>query len=73
MPQILKHSVKCTGWESHSMATRTSKMRKFVTDGVFYAELNEVLTRELAVDGYSGMEVRIVPMRVEAIIVVART
>lgn len=55
------------------MATRTSKMRKFVTDGVFYAELNEVLTRELAVDGYSGMEVRIVPMRVEAIIVVART
>ncbi|KAI3783305.1 hypothetical protein L1987_42383 [Smallanthus sonchifolius] len=40
------------------MATQMSKRRKFVADGVFFAELNEVLTRELAEDGYSGVEVR---------------
>ncbi|KAG2285716.1 hypothetical protein Bca52824_045320 [Brassica carinata] len=28
-------------------------------DGIFYAELNEVLTRELAEDGYVGAEVRV--------------
>ena len=40
------------------MATQVSKKRKFVADGVFKAELNEFLTRELAEDGYSGVEVR---------------
>ena len=39
------------------MATQVSKKRKFVQDGVFKAELNEFLTRELAEDGYSGVEV----------------
>ena len=39
------------------MATQVSKVRKFVQDGVFKAELNEFLTRELAEDGYSGVEV----------------
>ncbi|KAF2566532.1 hypothetical protein F2Q68_00027785 [Brassica cretica] len=42
-------------------------------DGVFYAELNEVLTRELAEDGYSGVEVRVTPMRTEIIIRATRT
>ena len=42
------------------MATQVSKKRKFVADGVFKAELNEFLTRELAEDGYSGVEVRVV-------------
>ncbi|EHA8588985.1 40S ribosomal protein S3-3 [Cocos nucifera] len=46
---------------------------KFVADGVFYAELNEVLTRELAEDGYSGVEVRVTPMRTEIIIRATRT
>jgi hypothetical protein len=32
---------------------------QFVSDGVFYAELNEMLTRELAKDGYFGVEVRV--------------
>merc|ERR1712226_1622210 len=50
-----------------------SKKRKFVADGVFYAELNELLTRELAEDGYSGVEVRITPMRTEIIIRATRT
>ncbi|KAL5649167.1 hypothetical protein ACJX0J_039976, partial [Zea mays] len=45
----------------------------FVSDGVFYAELNEMLTRELAEDGYSGVEVRVTPMRTEIIIRATRT
>ena len=33
---------------------------------MFFAELNEMLTRELAEDGYSGVEVRVTPMRTDA-------
>ncbi|WP_248792623.1 KH domain-containing protein, partial [Escherichia coli] len=55
------------------MTTQMSKKRKFVADGVFYAELNEVLTKELAEDGYSGVEVRVTPMRTEIIIRATRT
>jgi hypothetical protein len=40
---------------------------------VFYAELNELLTRELAADGYSGVEVRVTPLRTEIIIRATRT
>ncbi len=40
---------------------------------MFYAELNELLTRELAEDGYSGVEVRVTPMRTEIIIKATRT
>jgi small subunit ribosomal protein S3e len=50
------------------MTTAISKKRKFVADGVFYAELNEFLTRELGEDGYAGVEVRVTPMRTEIII-----
>ncbi|CAD5177086.1 unnamed protein product [Musa acuminata subsp. malaccensis] len=50
------------------MASQMSKKRKFVADGVFFAELNEVLARELAEDGYSGVEVRVTPVRTEIII-----
>merc|ERR1712032_554290 len=42
-------------------------------DGVFKAELNEFLTRELAEDGYSGVEVRVTPTRTEIIIMATRT
>lgn len=42
-------------------------------DGVFKAELNEFLTRELAEDGYSGVEVRVTPTKTEIIIVATRT
>ncbi|RWV93909.1 hypothetical protein BHE74_00036618 [Ensete ventricosum] len=48
-------------------------LSQFVADGVFFAELNEVLTRELAEDGYSGVEVRVTPMRTEIIIRATRT
>ena len=40
---------------------------------MFYAELNELLTRELAEHGYSGVEVRVTPMRTEIIIRATRT
>ena len=46
---------------------------QFVTDGIFKAELNEFLTRELAEDGYSGVEVRVTPTRTEIIILATRT
>ncbi|KAB5524935.1 hypothetical protein DKX38_022684 [Salix brachista] len=46
------------------MATQISKKRK---------EVNEVLTRELAEDGYSGVEVRVTPMPTEIIIRATRT
>merc|ERR1712075_31238 len=50
-----------------------SKKRKFVADGVFYAEMGELLVRELAEDGYSGVEVRQTPARHEIIIRATRT
>lgn len=50
-----------------------SKKRKFVADGVFYAELNEFLARELGPDGYSGVEVRVTPLKTEIIIRATRT
>ncbi|KAI9141943.1 ribosomal protein rps3 [Paraphysoderma sedebokerense] len=55
------------------MAAQISKKRKFVADGVFYAELNEFFTRELSEDGYSGVEVRVTPARTEIIIRATRT
>jgi len=50
-----------------------SKKRKFVADGVFFAELNAFLERELGEDGYSGVEVRVTPIRTEVIIRATRT
>ncbi|ANZ74347.1 40S ribosomal protein S3 [Komagataella phaffii CBS 7435] len=50
-----------------------SKKRKLVADGVFYAELNEYFTRELAEDGYSGVEVRVTPTTTEIIIRATQT
>jgi len=50
-----------------------TKKRKFVLDGVFKAELNNFLMRELAEDGYSGVEVRKTPTRTEVIISATRT
>ena len=56
------------------MATKqVAKKRKFVADGVFYAELNELFTRELSAEGYSGVEVRVTPMRTEIIIRATKT
>ncbi|ODQ63344.1 ribosomal protein S3 [Nadsonia fulvescens var. elongata DSM 6958] len=51
-----------------SSAINISKKRKIVADGVFYAELNEFFTRELAEEGYSGVEVRVTPAKTEIVI-----
>merc|ERR1711963_145784 len=56
-----------------NMARDLSTKKKFVKKGVFEAELNEFLTRELAEDGYSGVEVRATPGRREIIILATRT
>jgi len=50
-----------------------SKVRKFVADGVFYAELNEFLVRSLGKDGYTGVEVRRTPLKTEIVIRATRT
>lgn len=52
---------------------QVAKKRKFVADGVFFSELNEFLQRELAEDGYAGVEVRVTPIRTEIIIRATRT
>jgi len=55
------------------MAANISKKRKFVADGVFYAEINDFFQRELGENGYSGCEVRVTPMRTEIIIRATKT
>merc|ERR1712014_25530 len=52
---------------------QVNKKRKFIADGVFYAELNQLLIRELSEEGYSGVEVRVTPTRTEIIIRATRT
>lgn len=39
--------------------------KKFVADGVFQAELNELLMRTLGMEGYGGVEVRATNMSTE--------
>mmetsp|Transcript_11774 Transcript_11774/g.25751 ORF Transcript_11774/g.25751 Transcript_11774/m.25751 type:complete len:216 (+) Transcript_11774:36-683(+) len=55
------------------MALNISKKRKFVADGVFYAEINELFSRELSEDGYAGVEIRVTPLKTEIIIKATRT
>ena len=60
-------------WLLSPHAPPPPRCAQFVADGVFFAELNELLTRELAEDGYAGVEVRRTPMRTEIIIRATRT
>uniref|UniRef100_A0AC35GE73 KH type-2 domain-containing protein n=1 Tax=Panagrolaimus sp. PS1159 TaxID=55785 RepID=A0AC35GE73_9BILA len=55
------------------MAQQITKKRKAVQDGILKAELNNFLMKELAEDGYSGIEVRRAPARTEVIIMATRT
>jgi ribosomal protein uS3 len=51
-----------------------SKKRKFIADGVFYSEVNELLARKLAEDGYAGLVVKVTsPSRTEIVILATRT
>jgi ribosomal protein uS3 len=56
--------------QSHSQHTYTAARAGLTipTDGVFYAELNEFFQRELAEEGYSGVEVRVTPTVTDIII-----
>lgn len=51
-----------------AQAAAISQKRKLVADGVFYAELNEFFTRELAEEGYSGVLVRPSPGKIELVV-----
>lgn len=50
------------------MSNLISKSRKFVSDGVFFSELNEILFKELEKDGFSKVELRRNPRKLEIII-----
>lgn len=50
-----------------------SKKRSIIRDGVFYAELFEFLKRELAEDGFAGVEYRVTPQRTEIVIRATKT
>ena len=50
-----------------------TKKRKFIADGVFYSELNELFSREFAEDGYAGIEVRVTNVKTEIIIKATKT
>lgn len=52
------------------MTSNISKKRKFVTDGVFRAELNDFFSRELSEEGYAGCDVRVTHARTEVCIYV---
>jgi len=53
--------------------TTITKKRKLVADGVFYAELHDFLQREVGESGYSGVEVRVTPVRTEIIVRATKT
>merc|ERR1711972_857122 len=59
--------------QNMATAANITKKRKFIREGVFHAELNEFFTRELAEDGYSGLEIRVTPQRTEIIIMATKT
>jgi len=44
---------------------KVNTKKKFVADGVFQAELNELLVRTLGLEGYAGIEVRATNMSTE--------
>ena len=50
-----------------------SKKRKFVADGVFYAELHEFFQRCLATAGYAGIEIKVTPAQTKIIVKVTKT
>mmetsp|Transcript_1111 Transcript_1111/g.2666 ORF Transcript_1111/g.2666 Transcript_1111/m.2666 type:complete len:244 (+) Transcript_1111:3-734(+) len=64
-PSILAHHRTIM---TSQIKSQISKKRKFVADGVFYAELNQFLNAELENDAYAGVEVRVTPTRTEIII-----
>jgi ribosomal protein uS3 len=74
-----RSSIECWTWFSWNNQTNIGESYQYefknqqannpsITDGVFYAELNEFFQRELAEEGYSGVEVRVTPTVTDIII-----
>lgn len=55
-----------------SVTTRIAKKRKFVQDGVMFAEITELLGKELLDAGFGGVEIRATPTRTEIVIRASR-
>lgn len=55
------------------MPKKLSKQKKFINDGVFFSELNELLSRELSDEGYANVEIRRTPLRTEIILKMTQT
>jgi len=55
------------------MAQKMSKKRKIIGQGVFQAELDHFFQKELAEDGYTGLEVRAGPNKTEIIVQSTKT
>ena len=70
---ILYSNYNLSMYNCNLLYTNNKLLLQFVNDGVFKAELNEFFTRELAEDGYSGVEVRVTPTKTEIIILATRT
>merc|ERR1711990_69391 len=54
-----------TNMQGQQKVKKITTKRKFVADGVFQAELNELLTRTLGMEGYAGIEIRATNMNTE--------
>jgi small subunit ribosomal protein S3e len=53
--------------------SKFSKLKKFIIDGVFFSELNELLSKELSSNGYIGIEIRKTPVKTEIIVKMTQT
>lgn len=54
-------------------AQNISKKRKFIKQGMFYAEINEFLRRMLAEDGYAGVQIKPTPQATQVVIRCTKT
>ena len=54
------------------MVSTLAIKKKFISDGVFFSELNEFLSKELSECGYSGVNIEKSPVRTEIIIKTTR-
>merc|ERR1719498_1077346 len=55
------------------MSSQLSMKKKFVQEGLFYAEVNEFLNRTLSQDGYSGVEINSQPSFTKIVIKCTKT
>ena len=63
--QPVRPAEEVTGQNVVKATKKISIKRRFITDGVFLAELNQLFSRTIAADGYTGLEVRVSAMTTE--------